>query len=310
MDKIITLTVNPVLDKNTTVSRLVPGQKLPCGAPVFYAGGGGINVSRAIQNLGGTSLAIYLAGGPCGTILKHLMTAKRIEQKTVAIAGWTRENTTVLDRATRLPYHFGDPGPAVFENEWQKALDLIEENLGMGDYLVASGKLTAGIPDDFYVRVAELASSKKARLVLDTKGPALKRAVGSEIFLLKPNIGELSELYAAGPIAQSELESLAQKFIGDHRCKALVVSMGARGALLATSKTLVYVSAPIVAQKSMIGAGDSMVAGMVLAHRAGKDFVDMVRYGVACGSAATLKPGAQLCQKNDVDRLLESIKFC
>ena len=76
MDKIITLTVNPVLDKNTTVNRLVPGQKLRCSAPVFFAGGGGINVSRAIQNLGGTSLAIYLAGGPYGTILEHLMTGK------------------------------------------------------------------------------------------------------------------------------------------------------------------------------------------------------------------------------------------
>ena len=209
-----------------------------------------------------------------------------------------------------MPYHFGDPGPTVFEHEWQRALDLVEENLGMGDYLVASGKLTAGIPDDFYIRVAELASSKKARLVLDTKGPALKWAVGSEIFLLKPNIRELSELYGAGSITHSELETLAQKFISDHRCTALVVSMGARGALLATSETMVYVSAPIVAQKSMIGAGDSMVAGMVLALRAGKDFVDMVRYGVACGSAATLRPGAQLCQKNDVDQLLESIKFC
>ncbi len=310
MDKIITLTVNPVLDKNTTVSRLVPGQKLRCSAPVFYAGGGGINVSRAIQNLGGTSLAIYLSGGPYGTILEHLMKAKRIGQKKVAIEGWTRENTTVLDRATQMPHHFGDPGPTVFQAEWQKALDLVEENLEMGDYLVASGKLTSGIPDDFYVRVAELASSKKARLVLDTKGPALKEAVGSEIFLLKPNIGELSALYGAGAITHSELETLAQKFIADHRCTALVVSMGARGALLATGGTMTYVSAPIVAQKSMIGAGDSMVAGMVLSLRAGKDFVDMVRYGVACGSAATLRPGAQLCQKNDVDRLMESIKFC
>jgi 6-phosphofructokinase 2 len=310
MDKIITLTVNPVLDKNTTVNGLVPGQKLRCDAPVFYAGGGGINVSRAIQNLGGTSLAIYLAGGPCGTILEHLMTAKRIEQKMIAIEGWTRENTTVLDCATQLPYHFGDPGPAVFEHEWQKALDLIEENLGMGDYLVASGKLTAGIPDDFYIRVAEMSSSKKARLVLDTKGPALKRAVGSEIFLLKPNIGELSSLYGGGTLSHAELERLAQKFYNDHQCTLLVVSLGASGALLVTKGVMEYVPAPIVRQKSTIGAGDSMVAGMVLAHRAGKDNVDMVRYGVACGSAATLKPGAQLCQKKDVDQLMKSIKFC
>jgi 6-phosphofructokinase 2 len=310
MNKIVTLTVNPVLGKNTSVNRLVSGQKLRCSAPVFYAGGGGINVSRAIQNLGGASLAIYLAGGPCGTILEHLMTAKRIDQKKVGIKGSTRENTTVLDHAAQMPYHFGDPGPTVFEDEWQEALDLVEENLGLGDYLVASGKLTYGIPDDFYVRVAELARSKKARLVLDTKGPALKKAVGSEIFLLKPNLRELSELYGVGSLSHAELETLAQKFIGDHRCTALVVSMGARGALLATSETIVHVSAPIVAQKSMIGAGDSMVAGMVLAHRAGKDFVDMMRYGVACGSAATLKPGAQLCQKNDVDQLLQSIKFC
>lgn len=310
MNKIVTLTVNPVLDKNTMVNGLVPGPKLRCSTPVFYAGGGGINVSRAIQNLGSGTLAIYLAGGPFGKILQNLMTGERVEQKMVAIAGWTRENTTVMDLVTQMSYHFGDPGPTVFEHEWQVALNLVETHLRTGDYLIASGKLTFGIPDDFYVKVAAIAQSKKARFVLDTKGPALKKAVGAEIFLFKPSIRELSELYGAGSISHSQLERLAQKFISEHQCKVLVVSMGARGALLVTEEIMEYIAAPIVAQKSMIGAGDSMVAGMVLAHKAGKNFVDMVRYGVACGSAATLKPGAQLCHKKDVDQLLESMEIC
>jgi 6-phosphofructokinase 2 len=310
MNKMITLTVNPVLDKNTMVNRWAPGQKLGCSAPVFYAGGGGINVSRAIQNLGGSTLAIYMAGGPYGAILGHLLTGKGIDQKIVDIEERTRENTSVMDWATQMPYHFGDPGPHVLEHEWRKALELVEAQLGVGDYLIASGKLTSGIPEDFYVRVANIVGSKKARLVLDTKGPALRKAVGAKIFLFKPNIRELSELYGAGTINHSQLETLAQKFYGDHNCEVLVVSLGARGALLVTSETMVQVSAPLVVQKSMIGAGDSMVAGMVLAHKAGKNFVDMVRYGVACGSAATLNQGAQLCRKDDVDQLLESLKIC
>lgn len=305
MNKIITLTVNPVLDKESTVECLIPNRKLRCAEPIYFAGGGGINVSRAINNLGSTSLAIYLAGGPTGLYLEGLMTQEGIAQEVIPVKGRTRQNLSVMDTATNLKYRFGVPGPEVHEEEWKAALNQVEIHLQAGDYLVASGKLPPGIPDDFYVKVANIAQKKGARFVLDTKGPALTKAVKSDIFLFKPNLSELSALCHVGSISATELEALAKDFLAQHACEIMVVSLGARGALLVTSEVLEYVPAPLVDQKSIIGAGDSMVAGMVLSLIAGKSLTEMVQYGVACGTAATMHPGTQLCHKEDVAQLTE-----
>ncbi|NJB70394.1 6-phosphofructokinase 2 [Saonia flava] len=307
MSNIITLTVNPVVDKNTVVNDLIPNVKLQCTSPIYFAGGGGINVSRAIGNLGGTSLAIYLAGGPTGTHLESLLKNEGVPQEVIGIQGCTRENLAVRNSITDLEYRFGVPGPYVLEKEWQESLIRLENFLQEGDYLVASGKLSPGIPEDFFVKVATIVKKKKAKLILDTKGEALKQAVTSNIFLFKPNLAELSALCGIPFISFAELETLAKGFLEKHPCTVMVVSLGEKGALLVTKDLLEYIPAPIVQQKSMIGAGDSMVAGMVLSVLEGKSFKEMVEYGVACGTAATMHPGTQLCKKEDVDMLIEQL---
>ncbi len=307
MSKIITLTVNPVVDKNASVAGLVPEQKLRCAKPVYYAGGGGINVSRAIENLGATSLAIFLAGGRTGAQLQKLLHKDGILQKVVDLEGTTRENFSVTDTTTNLHYRFGLPGPFVTETEWQGSLNLVEKHLNVNDYLIASGKLTSGIPDDYYLRLGGIVKHKKAKLVLDTKGEALKHAVKSDIFLFKPNLSELASLYSLESISYSTLENIAKEFIQTHSCQVMVVSLGKRGALLVTPELLEYIPAPLVPEKNNIGAGDSMVAGMIVSLPAGKSYKEMAEYGVACGAAATMKSGTQLCQKEDVDKIYDWI---
>ncbi|WP_339840841.1 1-phosphofructokinase family hexose kinase [uncultured Maribacter sp.] len=308
MARIITLTVNPAVDKSTTVDRIAADTKLRCTEPTFDAGGGGINVSRAVHKLGGSSLCSYFAGGPSGTYLKQLLDEQHIDQSVTPIEGWTRENLAVTDTSTNQQYRFGMPGPVVKEAEWQNALKQLELQLQKGDYLVASGKLPPNIPDDFYVKVSLVAEKKEALFILDTSGEALMKAAQSKIYMLKPNLAELGVLCETNSITELDLKSLATQFLENHDCEILVVSLGPKGALLATKKEIVQVPAPVVHQKSTIGAGDSMVAGMVMSLIWGRSLSDMVSYGVACGTAATMHHGTQLCIKEDADKLYDWIK--
>tara|TARA_R110002050_G_scaffold255741_2_gene394536 strand:- start:19653 stop:20588 length:936 start_codon:yes stop_codon:yes gene_type:complete len=305
--RIVTLTLNPVIDKNVSVAGISPNTKLRCTAPTYDAGGGGINVSRALKKLGEKSLCMYLAGGPTGEHLRQILDKADIDQLVIPIKGWTRDNLAVTDTTTNLQYRFGVPGPQVAKEEWETLLVKLDENLENGDYLVASGKLPPGMPDDFYVLVAEIAKRKKVHFILDTSGEALLQATKSKIFMLKPNLGELSTLCGVSSISAMELEPLAKKFLKEHDCGILVVSLGPKGALLATKDLIEHIPAPTVLQKSTIGAGDSMVAGMLVGLLKGKTNSEMVKYGVACGTAATMHEGTQLCNKDDADNLYQWI---
>lgn len=308
MARIITLTVNPAIDKSTTVAGISPNSKLRCTEPTFDAGGGGINVSRAIQNLGGSSLCSYFAGGPSGMFLKHLLDEKEIEQFVIKIEGFTRENLAVTDTNTNQQFRFGMPGPSIKKAEWQMALKQLELQLQKDDFLVASGKLPPNVPDDFYVKVSQIAENKGAKFILDTSGEPLLKAANSKVYMLKPNLAELGMLCNEPSITDLKLKSLAKSFLENNDCKILVVSLGPKGALLATKEEMIQIPAPVVHQKSTIGAGDSMVAGMVMSLIWGRSFSDMVRYGVACGTAATMHHGTQLCFKKDADKLYDWIK--
>lgn len=158
MEKIVTLTLNPAIDKSTTVKTIVPDKKLKCSNPVFEPGGGGVNVSRAIKKLGGNSTAIYVAGGYSGKFYQHLLNNEGIESCVIEIEGHTRENMIVVDESSKLQYRFGMPGPALKNEEWQKCLDILEKSSGV-EYIVASGSLPDGVPEDFFARLA--AVSKK-----------------------------------------------------------------------------------------------------------------------------------------------------
>ncbi len=303
MKKIITLTVNPAIDKSTTVNGIKPNSKLRCAAPAFEPGGGGINVSRVIGELGGTSLCTYLAGGPTGVRLKEMLSAANILQQIIPIQGWTRENLAVTDVSNNQQFRFGMPGPEVLEEEWKITLIHLEAILPDGDFLVASGSLSPGMPVDFFAKVARIAKSKQVKFILDTSGEPLSKGLEEGVFLLKPNLGELSNLCGVRSISYSELETLAYNFLKNNPCDIMVVSLGPQGALLVTREASEYIQAPVVHQKSTIGAGDSMVAGMVVAMARGASVSEMARFGVACGTAATMTPGTQLCKKEDAEHL-------
>ncbi|TXK46381.1 hexose kinase [Pontibacter qinzhouensis] len=307
MKKIVTITLNPALDKSTTANRVVHEKKIRCDAPLYEPGGGGINVSRAIKKLGGESCAWFLSGGPSGERLEELLHEEGVNFWAAKAKNWTRENLMVYEKATGEQYRFGMPGPEVYEPEWKQFIDKLEQAEEIPEYVVASGSLPPGVPEDFYYQLAVVAHKRGFKLVVDTSGEALMKAAGEGLYLIKPNLGELAALAGKESITAMEQEDIAKKVLADGKCKVLVVSLGARGAMLATKDGIHYVGSPTVKQLSAVGAGDSMVGGMILSLLKGWSMLDVVRYGVAAGTACTMTPGSELCRKEDTEQIYKWI---
>jgi 6-phosphofructokinase 2 len=303
MNNVYTLTVNPAVDKSTKVDGIKPTKKLRCHKPVYEAGGGGINVSRVLMELGVSSKSLFMAGGPTGIHLRALLEDQGIAQQPIPIQEWTRENLAVTDTTNNQQYRFGMPGPDIDQAEWPLALDLVGEQLSKGDYLVASGSLCPGMPLNFYAQLGEVVTAASARLVLDTSGEPLITAAKNGAYLLKPNLGELATLCDEATISSMNLGCMAQKCLKMYPLEILIVSMGAKGAMLVTATETLNMAAPTVQQQSTIGAGDSMVAGLVFGLVNSWTLNEILAYGIACGTAATMTPGTQLCLKEDVAKL-------
>ena len=304
--KIVTLTLNPALDKSTEVNHLMPEQKLRCGPMRFDAGGGGINVSKAIQRLGGQSVAVFPAGGHNGQLLCDLLKKQGVDIKPITVKGETRENLSVLETVSHAQYRFTLPGLPISEIQADECLDIIKKL--KPDYLVASGSLAPGLPETYFEKVAIFAKKIGARFVLDTSGAALYAAADEGLFLLKPNLAELSALAGVEKLEINEVDDAALKIIDQGKCEIVVVSLGPQGALLVTRDGFEHIPAPAVKKQSTVGAGDSMVAGMIWALNEGKNFQEMAQIGVACGTAATMNQGTELFHSEDVWKLVDWIQ--
>jgi 6-phosphofructokinase 2 len=305
--KIITITFSPCIDKTTSVQDFIPEKKLRCAPPVFEPGGGGINVSRAIRKLGGESIAVYPSGGCSGVLFDRLLAKEKVVSKIVRAENETRENFIVVEESSGNQYRFGTPGTFLAEYEWQEIVSKVEEEDDI-DYIVASGSLPPGVPLDIYARIAAISKSKNARFIVDTSGEALKYAVREGVFMVKPNLNELGAL-TGKPVADStQIIQAAQFIITENNCSAVVVSMGGAGAIFVSKDHAGKISVPKIDIKSTVGAGDSMVAGIVMYLSMDRVLYEAVLYGLACGSAATMNPGTELCKKEDADRLFRQIK--
>ena len=304
---IVTITINPAVDKSTSVEKFIPEKKMRCSTLTMEAGGGGINVSKAIKELGGKSLAIYPSGGINGKVLNEILSKSKIRYKTVPIGGETRESFTATELATNAQYRFVMPGCSLTMTEIELCISSIDNLKPFPSIIVASGSLPPGVPDNFFAKLALLAKQKGARFIVDTSGKPLQLAAQQGVYLLKPNLSELCTLAGKEYLELSEVEEAAKHIIEKGHCEIVVVSMGPAGAMLVTKDYSERIVAPTVKKLSTVGAGDSMVAGMVWLLEQQKPLAEVVRFGVACGTAATMNQGTQLFKKEDVLRLYEWI---
>jgi 6-phosphofructokinase 2 len=302
---ILTVTFNPCIDKSTAIDQLAPEKKLKCSKPTFEPGGGGLNVARAIKRLGGEVVAIYPSGGYSGKFLNTLIQQEKVESIVIETKNHTRENMIVLETSSNKQYRFGMPGQELAEEEWKKCLQSILDH--DAEYIVISGSLSPGIPADIIAQIANSAKKRNRKVIVDTSGEPLKKAIEEGVYMCKPNLGELALLLGKERIEEDEIEEDAKRIIDKGGCEVMVVSLGKDGAMLISKNASYKVKAPDVTVKSTVGAGDSMVAGIVLNLSKGGSLNEALKYGVACGTAATLNPGTQLVHPKDVEELLKQM---
>lgn len=307
MSKIVTITFSPCIDKSASVAALIPSKKLHCTVPVMEPGGGGINVARAIKKLGGEATAVFPIGGYTGKTFLHLLELENINSVVIDTVNETRENIIIVDESTHSQYRFGMPGTALLPTEWPQVIAAVD-SMKDAAYIIASGSLPPGVPLNVYAQLARIAKKNHAKFIVDTSGEPLKHAAIEGVYLLKPNLAELSALAGKKELKEDEIQFAALDILHKGHCEAMVVSIGGKGALLVTATHIELITPPPVITKSTVGAGDSMVAGLVFALANKEGLTEAVKFGVACGTAATLNPGTALCNKADAERIFRLLQ--
>ncbi len=305
MGLVVTLTLNPALDDRCTVDRIVPSEKLRCRDVRTDPGGGGVNVARVLKRLEHPCRALWSRAGATGAQYGSLLDAEALDHVPIPCdRGDTRRSTHVWEAETELQYRFVMPGPELRQAEaerWLEAARALD-----AEVVVLSGSLPPGLPDDFYGQIARTVGGA-AKVVVDTSGPALRGALGESVDLVKPNREELAALTGMTLDDREAVERAARHLIEEGRAAQVVVSMGSEGALAVTGDGAELVRAPQVEVKSQIGAGDSMVAGLVHRIALGDDLFEAARWGVAAGSAALLTEGTMLAWPDDIRAMREAI---
>jgi 6-phosphofructokinase 2 len=307
MSATVTITINPALDTTATAPRVTPDRKIRCRDATQHPGGGGINVARAIHELGGDAVALWTQGGWFGAAAARLLDDEAIDHVPIEIAGTTRQSFAVIETDTEHHFRFSTPGPRLTDDEIRQILATVQAH--PTDHLVISGGLPRATDPDLYRRLVCAGRDQGARVLVDTHDEPLRAALeAGGVFLVKPNYRELAT--ASGHDERDpefDVTEAARSIVSDGRAEAVVVSLGKSGALLVTADTTREIAAPTVPINSRIGAGDSMLAGIVHRLAATGDLVESVRFGIAAGTAAVMTPGTELCRRDDVERLFRDM---
>jgi len=309
MTRILTITMNPSVDISTSVERVLSSRKLRCGPARRDPGGGGINVARVAKRLGADVVALYTAGGDSGQLLRRMVGKEGLEGISLPIAEDTREDFTVDETTSGQEYRFVSEGPTLNEGEWRAALAMISELRFPFDYVVASGSLPPGVPDDFYAQAARIAQAKGAPVALDASGPALRGALNASVDLLKPSLSELRDFTGLALSDPAACIGACRRLVEENRAKIVALTLGSQGAILVSADEILRAWPLPIHVVSTVGAGDSFLAALICALGSGRTLSEAFRRAVAAGSAALIAPGTQLCRVTDVDEMESHVQI-
>jgi 6-phosphofructokinase 2 len=309
MADVVTLTMNPSIDVSLSVERVAPFHKLRCATERRDPGGGGINVARVMKRFGGDVTAMYPTGGALGQLLRRLVDQEGIPGLTTAISGETREDFTVHERATDLQYRFVLPGPQFTEQEWRSCLATFGSLDQRSRFVVASGSLPPGVPDDFYGRIAQAAKQVGRKIVIDSSGPPLRAALQTGVYLVKPSLNEFRILMGELLKTQADWIKACRSLVDSGQAEIVALTLGEQGALLVTRDQVLRAQTLPITPVSVVGAGDSFLGAMIWSLASGHTVELAFRYGVAAGSAALLMHGTELCRREDAERLVDEVKL-
>ena len=304
---IATITLNPSLDQHITVDGLVVDGTSRWSRLHRYAGGKGIDVSRAIHEMGGRTIAYGFIGGAIGRAAEILLDEEGVPFSFTPIQRETRTNFIISDTKSSQQTIIGAPGPYISKKEFERFRRKMVRIRPSPDLIVASGSVPPGIPNDVYYTITMEAKTFRVRTILDSDIQWLAEGVKAKPYLIKPNIREAEGLLNREfPTEEAVIKAALD--LTEMGIEIVVISRGKDGIIAATRKEILKVVPPQVKVRSAVGAGDCTVAGLALKLANEEPLSEACRLGVAMGTAAVLTPGTELARREDVEKLLPQIK--
>lgn len=289
MGLILTLTLNPAIDRNVQADRLVFEDRAYILSTNESAGGRGINASIVIHAFNGATKAIACSGGKAGKRFEELLADSGFPTHFVRIRHSIRTNLTIVDKQG-LAVKLNERGPHIQASELARFEKTVAENLEGASWLMLCGSLPPGIPTDFYARLILLAQKAQVKTLLDTDGDALLHGLDAGPTAVAPNQAEAERLLNRALITQAHFREAALRIVA-MGAESVVMSLGSRGAVGAIGTRLVEAVPPMIDAVCPIGAGDALAAAFVWALNEKRSFDDALRWGVACGTASASLPG-------------------
>jgi len=289
------------------VDELVPDDANRIRWECSYAGGKGIDASRVIQVLGGESVALGFVGGFHGMELEQRLLRQGVRCDFVETRGETRTNILIFEKNKKTHTSLNASGQKVNEVEIGEMLDKIWDVESPG-YFIVSGSVPEGVPVDIYEKIITLARERGALVALDADGEVMRRGLAAQPDFIKPNMHELGRLVKR-QLSSVEDAREAAEVVLDRGISTILVSMGDMGALLVTDEVRLLGIPPRVEVDSTVGAGDSFLAGFILAHSRGEAYESCLRLAMATGAAAAMTPGTELARKKDVEDILPGVEI-
>ena len=304
---IVTITLNPTIDRTITVHGLVLDEANRWTSLRLYAGGKGIDVSRAIHEMGGKTTAYGFIGGATGRTVEILLDEEGVPFSFTPIEQETRTNFIIADTKNNLQTRIDAPGPRISKRELERFEDRLRRIDPRPDMMVIGGSVPPGIPTNIYYDIVTRCKNSKARCILDSAGQWLKEGVKAKPYLIKPNIREAEELLDTElPTEEAIIKAVLN--LVEMGIEIASISRGKDGIIAATKKSIIKAVSPPLRVVSAVGAGDCAIAGLALKLADGEPLIEACRLAVAMGSAAVLTPGTELAHRADVEKLLPQIK--
>jgi 1-phosphofructokinase family hexose kinase len=305
---IYTLTLNPAVDRELTVPAVEYDSVLRATESRVDFGGKGFNVSRLLKSLGATSTAVGFVGGRSGELLQHGLQDLGIGTDFVWVAGETRTNISIVTETHDHYIKVNEKGPLVGQASQDELLAKIDAITRPGDWWVLAGSLPPGVDEDFYARIVRVLSEHQAKAVLDTTSESLRLGCAEHPFLVKPNREE-AEFLTGLPMDTPAQVAQAAAAIRTMGAQNVVISMGKSGALLQTGIGSWLIGTPSIQEKNPIGAGDSMVGGLVWALTEHFPLREALGWGVASGAATASQGGTEVGSRALIEVLVDQVTF-
>jgi 1-phosphofructokinase family hexose kinase len=302
---IVTLTMNPAIDRTIAVDRLAFDDRAYILSSKDSPGGRGINAASVIHSFGGKTSAIFPAGGDRGVRFEKYMQDCGFPVATVPIRHDIRLNFTIVDRHG-LTVKLNELGPRLDRGELSSIEGTVDAHLANAAWLMLCGSLPPGVPSDFYAQLISRAKKKGVKTLLDTDGEPLSRGVEVGPTVVTPNQQEAERLLNTVLLTRAHSLAAARR-IQAMGADSVVLSLGSRGAIGAIcwqgANQLWEATPPRIEAISPIGAGDALAATLTWSLRNGDDFPEALSWGVAAGSASAQLPGTRFASFDETARI-------